>query len=133
MRNRTSKHQEKIYQAIQGVGVHMSAEEVYQKVKEVDSTIGIATVYRQLNKLVEQNRILRIRDKDQGYVYDGNSKPHYHFHCRICDTYSDVWMTLTDEMIKHVEEELDAEIESHRIIFEGVCKHCKKNKIKGEN
>ncbi len=132
MRIRKSKHQEKIYDAICGVGIHMSAEEIFNKVKETDESIGIATVYRQLNNLVSQNRILRIRDKDQGYIYDGNVTPHHHFYCHVCNNYTDVWMDVDENSIEQLKEGLEAEIHGYHLVFEGVCKHCK-NKNEGGN
>ncbi len=125
MRNRTSKYQEQIYDVIQGIGVHMTAEEVHQKMSAVDSSIGIATVYRQLNSLAEQGRILRIRDKDQGYVYDGNGIPHHHFHCTSCGKYLDVKLAYDTSLDEQIINELGATSIKHSILFEGICEHCK--------
>lgn len=125
MRIRQSKYQEMIYEIISGVGSHMTADEVFKKAKELDDSIGIATVYRQLNTLAEQNRIQRIRDKDQGYIYDGNRKPHHHFHCNVCGGYTDIRMDYDSELNRMIEEETGAVVSGHQLIFEGVCKHCK--------
>lgn len=103
----------------------MTADEVFKKAKELDDSIGIATVYRQLNTLAEQNRIQRIRDKDQGYIYDGNRKPHHHFHCNVCGGYTDIRMDYDSELNRMIEEETGAVVSGHQLIFEGVCKHCK--------
>jgi len=125
MRIRHSKYQEMIYEIIHGLGVHMTAEEVFQKAKVMDDSIGIATVYRQLNALAEQNLIQRIRDKDQGYIYDGNGKPHHHFRCEVCGGYTDIRMDYDSELNRMIEEETGAVVSGHQLIFEGVCKHCK--------
>lgn len=125
MRIRQSKYQEMIYEILNGVGVHMSAEEVYQKAKAMDDSIGIATVYRQLNALAEKKLIQRIRDKEQGYIYDGNGKPHHHFHCLVCGTYQDIALKYDDLLNKEIENETGALVQSHQLIFEGICKHCK--------
>lgn len=125
MRTRQSKYQNMIYEILQGVGVHMSAEEVFQKAKALDDSIGIATVYRQLNALAEKKWIQRIRDKEQGYIYDGNGKPHHHFHCVVCGSYSDISLEYDTQLNQKIEEETGAIVESHQLIFEGICKHCK--------
>lgn len=125
MRIRQSKYQDMIYGILQGVNVHMSAEEVFQKAKAMDDSIGIATVYRQLNALAEKKLIQRIRDKEQGYIYDGNGTPHHHFHCLVCGTYSDIDMKYDTQLNQMVEEETGALVQSHQLIFEGICKHCK--------
>lgn len=129
MRTRASKHQAKIYEIISGVGKHMSAEEVWEQAKQIDDSIGIATVYRQLNLLAAQNKIQRIRDKDQGYIYDGNGKPHHHFHCKVCGEYTDLSLDYDEALDRVIEQETGASVESHQLIFEGVCQHCKQIKM----
>lgn len=129
MRVRQSKHQEKIYEIIHGTGIHMTAEEVWEKAKLIDSSIGIATVYRQLNNLAAQNKIQRIRDKDQGYIYDGNGKPHHHFYCTSCGQYSDISLEYDGELDHRIELETGSTVSGHRLVFEGICKHCKQNKM----
>lgn len=129
MRVRQSKHQDKILEIIQGIGVHMTAEEVWAKAKEVDDSIGIATIYRQLNNLAAQNKIQRIRDKDQGYIYDGNGNPHHHFHCISCGEYNDISLAYDSKLDKQIEQETGASEVEHRMVFEGICKHCKLNKM----
>ena len=51
MIRRNSRQRQLILDVMRGEGIHMSAEQVYQKVKEADPSIGIATVYRNLNPL----------------------------------------------------------------------------------
>ena len=128
MRNRKSKYQEKILEAIRGKGIHMSAEEVYRQVCQNEPSVGIATVYRQLNSLWIQKRIGRIRDKDQGYIYDGNSIPHHHLHCVVCEQYMDITLPYDKKLDLEVQQEEEAEITEHSIIFEGICKHCKEKR-----
>ena len=91
----------------------------------MDDSIGIATVYRQLNNLADQKRIQRIRDKDQGYIYDGNGLPHHHFHCLVCGGYTDIQMNYDIELNEKIEEETGAVVSHHQLVFEGICKHCK--------
>lgn len=133
MRIRQSKYETLIYSIIAGAGNHMTAEEVYDRAKAQGAPIGIATVYRQLNLLAEKGKIQRIRDKDQGYIYDGNEKPHHHFYCCICGKYTDLSLDYDTAWNDKIAEETGAVIHSHRIVFEGICKHCKAKCEKEEN
>ena len=54
---RFSTQREIISQIITGEGKHMSADEIAVKAKKVNPKIGIATVYRNLNTLVEEGKI----------------------------------------------------------------------------
>ena len=47
-----TKVKDNIYEVVYENPTHMTAEEVYVKMLKTNSTIGIATVYRNLAKLV---------------------------------------------------------------------------------
>lgn len=120
---RQTKQKDDILHVIRGVNRHMTAEEVHQAVLKTNPSIGIATVYRNLNRLADTNEITRVIDKDVCY-YDGNSEPHYHVHCVNCGRYHDAvieYQTAFDQMIatKH-----DIKVIGHHITFDCVCESC---------
>ena len=51
MIRRNSRQRQLILDVMRGEGIHLNADQVYQKVKQADPSIGIATVYRNLNLL----------------------------------------------------------------------------------
>ena len=53
MIRRNSRQRQLILDVMRGEGIHMNADQVYQRVKQADPSIGIATVYRNLNLLTE--------------------------------------------------------------------------------
>ena len=57
---------------------HPSVEDVYERAKEIDSSISIATVYRTLNLLDELDLVIR-HEFQEGYSrYEVNLDHHHH-------------------------------------------------------
>ena len=115
---------------------HLSAEDVYLKVHKVYSNIGLTTVYRTLELLVNMGVLVKIDFGDGRARYemaDGYSKKEHHHHltCINCKTtfdYSD-FMEHEKEFLENIEHELskkfDFEITGHHIEFQGRCKKCR--------
>lgn len=123
MAYRQTKQREEVLNVLEGIDKHMTAEEVYQAVAKQNPTMGIATVYRNLNRLVEMNIITRIIDKEICY-YDGNSVPHYHLHCVKCGKFKDAPLEYNQMHDKLLEEQLGIEVLGHNATFECICEEC---------
>ncbi|MFI3283771.1 MAG: transcriptional repressor [Erysipelotrichaceae bacterium] len=122
---RYSSRRDRIYQAIQGLDRHMSAEEVFELVNQEEPKIGLATVYRNLNELAEKNLINKVHDKDQKFFYDGNPTRHYHVYCQQCHTYQDVPVTYMAKLDEEVAKLTGYKVEVHQLVFEGICEKCR--------
>jgi len=111
---------------------HPTANEVYEQVKKVNSSIGRATVYRFLNRLTQDGTISRIVLDENVVVYDKNVVEHAHFYCRNCGKIIDVPF---NKMFKDYAEEIKKTNNYYveNIGFEmcGLCLECSK-KNKGE-
>ena len=71
--------------------IHMAAEDIYKLVKAECPDIGLATVYRTVQLLLEMQLVDRINLDDGcvryeiGHLADGESKhTHHHLICRDC-------------------------------------------------
>ena len=64
--------------------IHPTALEIYGMTRAVDPTISMGTVYRNLNLLAEQGKILRIKVPGGADRYDGTIEPHNHAVCTKC-------------------------------------------------
>ena len=102
---------------------HPIAAMVHESIKEVYPNISLATVYRNLNELSNDGKILSFVS-DGVEHFDGNITPHYHFCCNECgnifDIFDDSVNTVAESMISH----LNCEISSMKITATGRCKEC---------
>lgn len=67
-----------ILQVLDSAEDHPSVETVYERAKELDSSISMATVYRTLNMLDELNLVIRHEFKENFSRYEVNEEHHHH-------------------------------------------------------
>ena len=97
-------------------------------VKEKYPSIGQATVYRTVNKLVKDGIVTRI-DCSTGTYYDFNSN-HYHFRCLHCGKISDIY--LSDDVINKILSNVSSnKIIKVNLVLEGICEECSKGDYNG--
>lgn len=103
---------------------HPNAEEIYDYVKEKVSTIGIATVYRNLKKLVEANMIRELNLEKQGVRYDFVIQEHFHFVCDHCGAIENFVIPELLQIDDIVEQHIHGYVKRKDFIFHGTCKDC---------
>ncbi len=102
---------------------HPTAEQIHQHLKKTLPNLGIATVYRNCNKLVEQGDILRL-DAGGKTHFDADTSDHQHFICTTCNSVYDMFFSLSKEIIENNLPEGFFH-QNHKLYFFGVCKNCK--------
>ena len=122
-----SKQGEQIYETLLNNVVHPSAEYIYDILRHANSNISLATVYRNLNKMAQIGRIKKINGLEDRAHFDHNTFEHYHFICRKCGRIYDIPCDIAPDIIKKAQEETGFKIESHDIVFNGVCRECSEN------
>ncbi len=127
---RYSKQRNLILTILRENPVHPTAEWIFQKAKEVMPGIGIATVYRNLNALVEAGEIDRIPGINGVDRFDGNHMPHYHLKCRCCGTLYDLEpesgeaLQRMEMVIKETFPEAAMELSVNTMLLKGICGQC---------
>lgn len=81
---RYSKQKETILEIVNNSFDHLTAEEIYLKARLVIPNISLGTVYRNLNSLKEENKIISFNSLDNKEHFDKNFTKHYHFICNNC-------------------------------------------------
>ena len=107
---------------------HYSAEELYEKVRNFNPDIGLATVYRTLELMCRLNITHRL-DFDSTYKrYELNLEGHHHHHliCIECGSIIEFNDNVLEDFEHNLEEEYNFNIMDHRIKFYGTCQKCKK-------
>jgi Fur family ferric uptake transcriptional regulator len=114
--------------------IHLTAEEIYELIKVDFPEIGLATVYRTIQLLLELNLIDRI-NLDDGFVryeisdLDDNLKKHHHHHliCVKCSKVLSFEDDLLDELEKRIMDHVSFKVLDHEVKLYGVCKECSAN------
>lgn len=111
---------------------HLSAEDVFLKVKDKYPEIGLATVYRTLELLSELKILDKINFGDGVSRYDlrkeGAKHFHHHLVCMECGAVEEIEDDLLEDVEKIVEKEYNFKVLDHRLTFHGICGNCQSKK-----
>lgn len=109
---------------------HLTAEEIYDRVKVENPDIGLATVYRTVQLLLELELIDRI-NLDDGYVrYEiadmEKSEHHRHHHliCLRCGGITAFQNDMLEALETGVKAALGFQVTDHEVKLYGFCKDC---------
>ena len=114
-----------ILETVQEADGHLTAGEIFERVRRRDPRIGYGTVYRSLHLLAEHGLIQELTFADQASRYDSRSERHDHVHCSSCGELVDVDVPGA-LMARHVAEERSGfSIFRHHTVFVGLCPVCR--------
>ena len=129
MNTRNTKQKELILNILDQNRIHPTMQEIYSLSKEKYPSIGQATIYRNVNKLVEEGKIIRLPGtKDEGCHYDINMTDHNHLICNSCGRIIDIFDSDYNDIIKKIETSNSVSITKSLLILEGICSKCKNKK-----
>ncbi|MCF7908587.1 MAG: transcriptional repressor [Candidatus Omnitrophica bacterium] len=129
-----------ILDVLGATSVHVSAEDVYIKVHKDYPNVGLTTVYRTLELLVQMGLVIRSDFGDRRARYELNQGPkgqrhhHHHLVCRNCGRVIDYTDFIKDEIEllqkteKGLSKKYNFKIDDHVIQFYGLCDKCKGKK-----
>jgi Fur family ferric uptake transcriptional regulator len=113
---------------IENEGQHLTAEEIYDKVKRDCPEIGLATVYRTILLLEELGVISRL-DLNDGcsryeILHSNENHRHHHLICNNCHKVSEVQDDLLEDLEISIEKQYLFKILDHSVKFYGICDEC---------
>ncbi len=73
-----------------GSHTHPSIDELYEMIKEDYPSISLATIYKNLSLLMEQNLVIEVNSPGQKPRYDIFEHPHIHIACNHCGHINDI-------------------------------------------
>lgn len=110
---------------------HLTAEEIYEKVRQEYPEIGLATVYRTIQLLLELHLIDKISLNDGCIRYeiakqDDNESKHHHHHlvCLSCGNVFSFEDDLLEELEEKIKETMNFKIVDHEVKLYGYCREC---------
>ena len=82
---------------------HPSIEKLYEDIKKDYPSISLATVYKNINTLLDEGVVVEVNAPNQKSRFDIYEKPHIHVVCEKCGSIEDLGMD-DDTLIKAKEE-----------------------------
>ena len=115
-----------ILEELQRERLHLTADEVYGRVRQRFPRISLGTVYRNLQVLVNDGRIRKVEADGKLMRFDGTLDEHQHIRCLSCGRLDDVGFSLKPELIGSVEAESGYDVKGCAVVFEGLCPDCRR-------
>ena len=109
---------------------HLTVEEIYDLAKEESPEIGLATIYRTVQVLLELHVIEKVTFDDGFARYElngeetGSGHRHHHAICTQCGKVYSLETDLLDTLEKQVFESLGFEVTDHEVKLYGLCSAC---------
>lgn len=124
MQRRNTVQRELVLNAVGQLNCHATAEEIYVYIAKDYPSIGKGTVYRNLNLLAEEGKLLKLEMPGGPEHFDQTLRPHYHLLCTECGRVSDVEVEGIGNLTERVTESCGAEVTGYSLTFLGRCAQC---------
>ncbi|MBO4493433.1 MAG: transcriptional repressor [Ruminococcus sp.] len=110
---------------------HTNVQEISAFLSAEGSSMGVATIYRQLDRLVEQGLVRK-------YAFDGKTcacyqyieneeqcRSHFHLKCLGCGRLIHLDCEHLADITRHIEDEHEFSIDYSQTVFYGRCSDCR--------
>lgn len=118
-----------ILETLEALGGHPTAEELYARVRERDSSVHLSTVYRTLRWLQAEGLVRSRwfgREPRQERFDPNRPVEHYHFVCKVCNQVIEFLEPLVMESLEtQFERRYGASVEHASLMFYGLCPDCR--------
>lgn len=108
-----TKNKQEILKLINDSNDHLTAEEIYFKIKQIIPSISLSTVYRNLGLMVEENLISKYEISDTKTVYDKRNYMHAH----IVDENGKIYDIIDDNILKYLSTLVNGKIVSYNLVI----------------
>lgn len=102
-----------------------TVKDIYENIKE---EVGLTTVYRLVDKLVDEGRVSKTIGKDNQtyyqYLEECDNENHFYLKCDNCGSMMHIDCDCIKELSKHISEEHKFKLKEKSIIINGICKKC---------
>lgn len=105
---------------------YLSPEEVWKKIKRRFKSLGLPTVYRNMEELERHGVISKVLHSNRQlyYYFCPKAGHHHHFVCMECRMVEDLSVCTVREMEKEIKGRIKGTITSHILQVNGFCGSC---------
>jgi Fur family ferric uptake transcriptional regulator len=123
---RPTRQRTAVVEALQAFDDFRSAQEIHELIGRAGTTVGLATVYRTLQKLSEVGEIDMLRTEDGEAIYRRCSATHHHhLVCRSCGATVEVEGPAVERWTRSIASEHGYADISHTLEIFGTCGQCR--------
>ncbi len=102
---------------------HMSTESLYSIMLAKFSSISLATIYKNINLMLENSLIYEVKLPHAKSVYELTKSSHSHLLCKKCGNIEDVAIDL-EALVDKISKITEFQIDKTDFVLSGNCKNC---------
>lgn len=104
---------------------HLTVDDIYQKAKTVYPMLSPATVYRNVEQMVDAGLLTHLELSGASMRYDTNLEEHHHFVCDKCGKVFDLYLKDFSYEVDSEKSHLDdVRVDSKQLYLHGACREC---------
>lgn len=123
---RYSKQRELVLQKVEQLCDHPTAEEIFDLAARECPGLSLGTVYRNLNLLCENGRLLKVPIPGASDRFDHTLVDHAHAYCTQCGSVTDVLPEALPLLQDALREDSGFQVRQMNLVLEGICPQCQK-------
>lgn len=116
-----TKYGKKILEIVSSSRSHMTAEEIFCALRQTYPTVVLATVYNNLNRLLQEDRIRKVSVEGMPDRYDRIQR-HDHLVCKRCGRLLDIDL---GDLTEQLEQKAGISILSYDLKLNYLCEDCR--------
>jgi Fe2+ or Zn2+ uptake regulation protein len=129
MQKRSTRQLTAVYEALLNDHSHPSADEIFMRVRKTLPRISLGTVYRNLQRLVEEGKIRMLFSGGRVTRFDPMIVEHDHFICRQCERVIDVVLESDRQVNLAPLVEQGFTIATQSLSIHGLCQQCSQRPV----
>ncbi len=102
---------------------HISIENLYDVMLKKFNSISLATIYKNINLMLEASLIQEVKIPNEKSVYELTKDAHSHIICDSCGEIMDIELNL-DSVISNAAQTSSYKIKKSALVLSGTCKNC---------
>jgi Fur family ferric uptake transcriptional regulator len=120
-----NKSEVKLISVLERVGGFASAQELYQMLRRDGDGIGLTTVYRALQSLLDDKMVDLLRREDGEAIYRlCGDNHHHHLVCRSCGSTVEIEGSSVEKWAEAIAKEHGFREVGHTVELFGLCESC---------
>jgi Fur family peroxide stress response transcriptional regulator len=104
---------------------HMNIDELYRNLLSKFPSISLATIYKNINSMVEKLFLSEVKIPETKSVYELTKTEHAHMVCSSCGSICDIMLDVSS-IVKEASTLTDFRINSTSVVLNGICGKCSK-------
>ena len=116
-----TKYEKDIFAIVNTSREHLTVEQIFLKLRDIHPQVVLATVYNNLNRLLEEGLIRKVSVEGMPDRYD-KMKKHDHLVCKRCGKLADVTL---EDLTASLKKQIGSDFLSYDLKVFYICPECR--------